>query len=219
MPVEHERTTYVFVGDPRAGNWSVETVDPGQELTDIRVAQGLEEPRVTARVRRRGRRFQLDYTARPIAGQRITLIERGDGVARVLGRARGRRGTVRFRPTLSRDRRRTIEAEVTQNGLPRELLTVARFKAPPEPRLARPRLKAKRSRSTLTLNWRRVRRATRYVVEVSAGSEVLHRLLTPRRRVRFTELPATGNLTVSVEPQSDVLPPGRPARLRLRPRR
>jgi hypothetical protein len=221
IPSPEENTTYVFVNDPRPGGWRIDSADPASPLRRVRLARGLPDPSVTARVRRSGRRYRLSYTVRPIPGQKVTFTERGDGVARPLGRARGRRGTIRFSATaIAPDRHRTIMAEVAQNGVPRELLTVARFTAPRQPKLTRPRLKATRSGLVVRLNWNRVRRADRYLVEVRAGKEVLYRLLTRKRKVRFTGVPATGKLTVSVEAQSDLLPPGRPARLRLRrPRR
>jgi hypothetical protein len=56
----------------------------------------------------------------------VTFTERGDGIAKVLGKARGRKGKLTFTPSPGTGRR-TIEAEVIQGGLPRAMLTVARF--------------------------------------------------------------------------------------------
>jgi hypothetical protein len=50
-------------------------------------------------------------------------------VARSIGRARGRNGKITFIPSRGTPRKRTIQAEITQNGLPRALLTIARFRA------------------------------------------------------------------------------------------
>ena len=130
VPVKHENTTYVIVNDPRPGSWKVESVERGKPLTRVAFASGLDKPKVKVKLRKSGRRMVLTYTLRAMPGQKVTFSERGGGVARTIGRARGRKGKLTFTPTGGTPRRRTIQAEVTQNGLPRDLITVARFTAP-----------------------------------------------------------------------------------------
>lgn len=223
VPVAHERTTYVFVDDPRAGKWRVESLDPANPLTEVSFAEGLPEPKVTGKVAKparksKGKKFRLNYELRRIAGQKVIFTERGEGTAQALGKARGTDGTISFKPTLALDRKRTIEAEVIQDGLPRELITVARFKAPPLPTLKVDELQASRKKATLKLSWAKTGGATNYLVEVKAGGEALFRVLTQKRELRF-DTPRDGKLKVAVQALSETQPPDPTAKLKVkRPR-
>jgi hypothetical protein len=221
VPVAHERRTYVFVNDPRAGNWRVESLNPANALAKVSLARGLPDPKVKGRVRKprrnaKSKKFRFRYELRRIAGQKVTFTERGAGIARKLGKARRDGGTISFKPTLAATRRRTIEAEVIQDGLPRELLTVARFKAPPLPKLAKPRVKAKRKKASLKLSWARVRGAATYIAEVKAGRELLFRVLTKKRKLRFAPTPQKGKLKVGVQALSQTQAPGPVAKLKVK---
>jgi hypothetical protein len=223
-PVADERRTYVFVNDPRAGRWEVESLDPANALTKVSLARGLPEANVTGRVRKprrnsKSKKFRFNYKLKRIPGQKVTFTERGEGIARKLGKARGADGTISFKPTIAANRKRTIEAEVVQDGLPRELLTVAEFKAPKQPKLKAPRVEATRKRASLKLSWARVRAAASYVAEVRAGRDVLFRVLTKKRKLRFRGTPKKGKLKVSVQAFSQTQPPGPTTRLRLKARR
>jgi hypothetical protein len=215
LPAAHENTTYVVVNDPRAGAWRVDSDEP---LARVSLANGLPKPSVKARVRRGGgAKMRLAYSVKPLPGQRVRFTERGTGVAKLLGVAHGRRGTISFKPTVATRRARTIDAEVIQSGLPRTLVTVARFKGPRYPQLRKPVVRASRAKSKLTLRWRPVRGADSYVVEVRQGKELLHRVLSRRARVRLAGLPARGALKVSVQALSEVVRPGPVARRTVRP--
>lgn len=128
---ESAKTTTVVVDDPRAGAWKVTPLG-GESLANVKVAEGLRDPKVTGSLTRiRGtRKLRLDYRLRPAPGQKVILHESGTGIDRELGVAKGRKGTITFKPTRSKIRARKIEAEVLQNGLPREVLKVVAFKAP-----------------------------------------------------------------------------------------
>jgi hypothetical protein len=205
VPDAANRTTYVFVKRPRAGTWHVSSASP---LTSVAVARGLPKPRVTARVSGKGARRVLTYSVAPLPGQQVRFTERGAGVVHELGRARGRRGRIIFKATVTGNPRRTIQAEVIQDGLPRDNLTVARFSAPARPKLVKPRLTAKRTKSALTLSWKPVPGATNYLVEVDNGRTLVQRLLTRKRKVTVRGTPATGALTVTVRALGANVPPG-----------
>ena len=130
------------------------------------------------------------------------------------GRARGRRGRIAFRATVTGNRRRTIVAEVIQNGLPRADLTVARFTAPARPKLTRPKVKAKHTKAALALSWKPVAGATSYLVEVRSGATVLQRLVTRRRAVTVKGTPAGAGLVVTVQALGSAVPAGPPATLK-----
>ncbi len=222
VPVAGERRTYVFVNNPRAGNWQVEALDPANPLTGVSFAEGLPEPKVKGRVSRpaansKSKKLRLTYELpRRISGQKVIFTERGEGIAHELGTARGDEGTISFKPTLATDRKRTIEAQVIQDGLPRELIAVARFKAPPLPKLKVAKLEAKRRKGSLKLSWARVGTATNYLAEVTSGSEVLFRVLTAKHKLRFDGTPADGKLKVAVQALSETQPPGPIAKLKIK---
>lgn len=205
VPDAANRTTYVFLKRPRAGTWQVSSASP---LTSVAVARGLRKPHVSARVSGKGARRVLSYSVAPLPGQQVRFAERGGGVVHELGRARGRRGRIAFKATVTSNRRRTIQAEVIQNGLPRDNLTVARFSASARPKLVKPRLTANRTKSSLTLSWKPVPGATSYLVEVDDGPALVQRLITRRRKVTFGGTAATGALTVRVRALGTSVPPG-----------
>ena len=214
VPVEAEKTTYVIVNDPKAGRWRVQSLDPARPLSRVAIARGLPRPRVRAKLGGRGAKRILSYTLAPLAGQKVAFFERGQGgVDRRLGPARGRRGKITFRPTLAFKRKRAVVAEVTQDGFPRAEITVAHFSAPALPKLRKPKVKAKRTRSALTLTWGRVAGARRYLVEVSSGGKLIARVLATRTRLVLSGTPATGTLKATIRALSDATRPGPVARL------
>ena len=217
VPVPHESTTYAFIDDPEGGAYRVQSNDPANPLTAVRLAEGLPEPKVKGKVATGKRKFRLRYGLRRIDGQKVTLYERGEGIAERLGKAKPGGGTIAFKPSLALDRRRTIEAEVIQNGQPRELITVARFKAPKLPKPKAPRVKAKRTKKSLKLSWPKVAGASDYLVEVEAGAETLYRVVTRKRRLRFTDTPKQGKLELTVQALSAIQPPGPAAKLKVKP--
>src|SRR5699024_42101 len=123
---------------------------------------------------RSGARWLLRYRAAPVAGQVIRFVERGDGVARTLATTARSQGDVRFASTPSASRSRTIQAEVIQDGLPREVRVVARFRGAglAAPGTARAvsvrRLGAERVR----VAWKPAPRARHYLVTVTADGRV-----------------------------------------------
>lgn len=181
-----------------AGSWQVDSTDPANPLSAVSFAEGLDEPKVKGRVATGRKKFRLSYDLREIDGQKVTFTERGAGIANSLGKARGDVGTISFKPTIAAERRRTIEAEISHDGLPRELITVAKFKAPKQPKIKQPRVKAKRRKKSLSLSWARVAGAADYIAEVSAGKETLYRVLTKKNRLRFAHTPKQGKLKVGV---------------------
>jgi hypothetical protein len=201
VPSGLEHTTYVVITRPAAGRWHVEPLDPGVSLTRVGVADGLPRVHVSGRLSRRHGRELLSYRVRRIPGQKVTFVERGPGgVDRTLGVAHGSGGTIRFSPTMALKRARTIVAEVVENGLPRKVVTVARFSAAAPPRLATPKVTSTRKGSTLVLSWRKVAGAKSYFVTVSAESAVIESKTTSATRLTVSNVPATGPLTITVQP-------------------
>jgi hypothetical protein len=122
FPPNH--TTYVLIDNPRAGTWKVSSDRP---ITRARLARGLPRPKVSGRIRRRGRNRMLVYTVKPLPGQRVRFAERGRGLDHDLGTARGRRETLKLQLRSGAPTRRSIVAVVTQDGVPRATLVLARL--------------------------------------------------------------------------------------------
>jgi hypothetical protein len=216
-PSAGESKTYVIVKKPAGGNWRFESLGAGNAITRVAVADGLPRPRVSARLRHfRHGGLLLRYRLAPIAGQSVDFIERGPATERMLGRAHGRGGTIGFRPFIAAKQGRTILAEVIQNGVPRALITLVRYRAPAAHRPARPHVTAKRTRTAVSLRWNRVHGASGYLVIVTAGHTQLAGLFVRSRHVTIPNTPLTGAIRVTVRAASDITPPGRAATLRLK---
>jgi hypothetical protein len=215
-PVPELQQTYVLVNRPTAGRWMVVAADnaPGSLPRLAASAFGLSQPSVRGTVRRRrGGHYTLSYAVKPLPGQVVAFYDRQpSGGARRLGTATQRRGTVRFNPSGGA-RQRTIVASVTQNGLPRDTLTVTRYQVARGPKPKLRSLKAKRSRNTLRITSRRAR-GQWTLVEVRAGKAILHRVLT--RGSLSVSVPTAGKLTVTARPVGTDGTAGRPRRVTVR---
>ena len=125
------RTTYVAIFGPAAGEWTVGTAPASVAVTSIQRAGALPEPAVAAEVQRSGADAILRWQLHPIAGQEVQLVERSANGARVITETNEASGSAVFTPLSDDDAGRTIQAVVTQNGMPRRVITVERFVAPP----------------------------------------------------------------------------------------
>ena len=178
------KLTQIAISKPSAGRWRVE-IEPGSsEIVSLRSAEGLDEPQVKVRVTGRGHRRAVAYRIKPVAGQKVTLLESGPSTGGVIGVAKGRTGKLRFSPADGAAERRKIVALVQQDGQVRDRIEVGTYRAPSARRPARPAgLRLRRGRSALTVTWRAVKGAPRYqaAVRLSSGRRAL--VTTKRRRV------------------------------------
>jgi hypothetical protein len=192
--VAETNTTYFALKRPAAGAWRVEAAADSVPITGVKVADGIEDPKVTAAVRRgAGRTRVLSYNVAARPGQKVTFAEEGPGAARPLGTAKGTRGTVRFTPTDGPGGTRRIIAMVSSYGAPRTTLTVARYVAPPPPRPGTPkRLRARRSGTGLTVTWAASANSKRYQVRTALSDG--RRLLSLQKGTRL-RVPAVTRAT------------------------
>lgn len=175
---------YVLLADPGNGNWSYETLSGSPPVKLVQTAGPMPAPRVSAKVTDlpNGKR-RLDWHLRPIGGQRVVFMEDGPGAPpRVLGRTDRAVGGVSFRPADVPQRKRRIVAVVEEHGKPRARRTVARYTAPPPPRLERVTdLRASRRAGGLKLRWDPEPAALGYrvVVTDALGGSRLHTVKRP----------------------------------------
>jgi len=189
-------TTYFVVKAPASGTWTVEPQADSAPIAGVQAADGLQDPKVTAGVKRAGagRTRILSYDVAPRPGQKVTFAEQGKGAARPIGGvARAGRGTIRFAPADGPGGPRKIIALVSSYGKPRAQLTVASYVAPPPPKPATPkRLKARRSGTKLAVTWSKAANARRY--ELRATLSDGRRLLARQTGTRFS-IPAVASAT------------------------
>ncbi len=163
------KTTYFFVNHPAAGSWTV-TPDPGSApIVNLEQSHALPNPSVQASVKlARSGRALLHYSLLPISGQKVTFAEQARGGAlRLIGSARGVRGTIAFRPSDSLASPRAIVALVAQNGRPRTDIVVGHFTAPTPRVLSAPTgLRIRRHGTSVTASWDRVAGAKGYLLLV-----------------------------------------------------
>lgn len=161
---------YFLIGQPSSGTWRVVPRDGSSAVTGVEVAEGLPAPDIDVQAASgaasaSGKRV-FRYSVAPIAGQRVTFIERAPGGDRVLGIATGRRGILRFTPSDARGTERSIVALVEQDGRPRDNVVVARFTASP-PKPGKPAgIRARRRGSSLVVTWSAAARAQRYEARI-----------------------------------------------------
>lgn len=211
-----EKTTYVAINKPAAGTWRV-VGDPAT-IASVQVANGLPQPSVKASVGGKGHSRTLTYSVKQIAGQTVRFEEKGNGVGRRIGTAKGKRGTIRFTPGDGPKGRREIVALVESNGLPRENLTVARYTAPAPLRPAKPAgVKLSRKGSRVTVTWRAARRSVRYQVRatLSDGRKLLLFATAKKRSVRISGVPSDVRGTITVAGLKPDGSPGPAARAKL----
>lgn len=129
LPDAQSDTTYVVLYSPRAGTWTV-APQAGAGVAALQVADGVPPVKVSARVTGRRNERLLKWSLRRIAGQRVTFVEQGGGVSHVLLSTERAHGSFRFAPAAGIAPARQIIAFVSENGLPRDRLVIAAFRAP-----------------------------------------------------------------------------------------
>lgn len=197
------KLTEFYLAKPLAGTYKVEPLPGGPAIAEARVAQGLPAVQVSGKVGGKARRRTVAYRVRAIPGQTVTFSEVGAGTAaKIIGTAKGSRGTLRFAPAEGKAGRRKIVALVEQDGRPRERITVASYRAPGPLRPGRPPFaRVRRSGTGLRVTWGTAANATRYAVRVTLN-DGRRELYVVGRRVRSVRIPGVsgrfrGSVTVA----------------------
>lgn len=219
LQIPSQARTFIEVRRPAAGRWTI-TPNPGSApITGYQRADPLPAPRIRARVSGSGVRRRLSWRIRPLRGQRVTFVEQGRRLTSLVVEGARQRGSVTFAPARGAGGRRTIVAEVEQNGLPRRNIVVTRYRAPRQAKPSRVRrLTIARRGRALRLSWRRAQRAQGYEVRASLtdGRRTINQLPARQRSLRLRNVdPATG-ANVSVRALNDLAGNGRASGTRLR---
>ncbi|MGH2912183.1 MAG: hypothetical protein ACRDJ3_06875, partial [Solirubrobacteraceae bacterium] len=167
--------TYFFINHPAPGKWTIASNPGSAPVAGVDQAAALPSPDLRAKLSKAGKgRERLRYSLRKIQGQQVSFIDADKGHGfRVLGQAHGSHGTIAFSPSSDLGRQHEIVAWVTQDGHPREDITLIHYKAPPPPVLSAPRgLKATRHGGTVTVRWQAIARAVGYTLTVRLSNGV-----------------------------------------------
>ncbi len=144
----------------------------------------------------RGTKRQLSWRLRPQTGQTVAFYELGREGARLVKTTRTPRGRVRFTPDVALGGgRRTIEARVVQDGVPRSTRRVARFTF--DATLRKVRGLSRTSRGEL--RWRGQSAARRYSVVLSDAQGTTAKIVTTTR-LRLPVAQRRATLTVQIVP-------------------
>jgi hypothetical protein len=224
--IDPEDRTVVMLNKPEAGRWTAEAAPGSTAVVRIRQAGVLPAPRVKARVTGHGTTRTLRYKVRRIPGQTVSLEEEANGAMQQVTMVKGGgRGKVRFQVTEAQTPRRKIVAQIIQDGLGRDSLTVARFSAP-NPKVRAPKVRLKRRGKDVLVRWSKVALAHRYTVvaRTSDGGRTGFDLAAGRRRLVVRGVGTDHGLRVDVAARTLAGTPGpeghgRVKRVKKRPKR
>jgi hypothetical protein len=213
LPVAKTNTTYVMVRNPGAGVWKVSAATGSSAISQVRQARGYAAPKLHARISGHGATRRLTYTVTSRPGLSIAFAERAHRVYRILGKAKGAHGSLRFTPAAGTAGKRTVYAIVSEGGVARESVPVTSYRAPAPATPARVRgLRAQRHRRTFAISFGNARGAAYYLLSVR-GTDGRHLLRLIRGRHHSLTLPYLGytdHLTVTVTGVSALGRHGRP---------
>lgn len=202
VPNAAAKATLVMIGSPVAGRYTITPASGSSPIAKVGHANGLPEPKVTAKLGGGGYHRTLQYTITPITGQTVRFLERSAGAGADLGAAKGTSGTLRFTPADGAKGTRQIVADVSQNGLPRRQIVVATYVAPGPRAPGRPAfVKLRRAGSRVKVRWGSAARAASYVVRVRLHDGTSRLYVRPAKARSFTlpSVPTRTFGTVSVQ--------------------
>ncbi len=172
MAIPSQNKLVILLAQPQPGNWKIEPADGSPALADLQTARALPQPKVRATVRAaRGGRYVLRWSVSRIPGQSVSFLEAGPASTRQIATVRTGGTGKRTFLTGESSGAKTIVAAVTQDGLPRDRIVVARYRAP-APRVGRAGgLRARRlKRGRVRVTWRPALLASSYLVGVTYGT-------------------------------------------------
>jgi hypothetical protein len=196
-------SSIVGIMKPAPGTWQVVPLDGSAPITHIEQARDATPPQVAGSVGGKGRKRLFSYRASTGNGLKTTFFEQGPMGAHQLGVAKGKRGTIKFSPANGPRGKRTIEAVVERNGVPRLRKSVATYVAPGPVRPGRvKKLTVKRSGHTVLVAWHKATGVNAYAVRIdlSDGRRVLR--VTRALKVTLKGAPRRGHVTVTVVARS-----------------
>lgn len=190
------------VKDP-AGTWTVTPAD-GSAIAAVTIARALPTPKASASVTKTGGRGRaITVKASNLGTQRLLVREvLPGGAASELGVVRKNGSSaLRFTPTDGPGGKRALEAVVIAGDRQVDVVPLGSYVAPAPAKLAAPRsVTLKRSKTALTVRWKKVAGAARYRIRVS-GSDGRLQILTAdgkASRIQVADLTADDRVQIKV---------------------
>jgi hypothetical protein len=202
----------VMVPSPPPGTYTI-TPNPGSApITAVLDAAGTLPPKLlSSSLSAKGSRRVARFLLGPTRGYTVTLAEEGSGVEHALGRAKAGRNKVTFTPANGPGGRRKLVALMANDtGVITTKRTIATFVAPSPAKPARPKVKVKRSGTSLRVTWKTVRGAKRYTVAVSLSDGRKLAYTTKRAKVSVPGVGknVTGSVSVTAQAGAQASPRG-----------
>jgi len=198
-PAAHR--TYVFIGQPPAGQYTVTTQSGSPAISAVRQADGLPAPAVSATVTGVGSDRTLKYTIGSLPGQTVQFAERSATVGADIGSPVTTSGSMPFTPAPGKAGKRVVVAIVQENGIPRETISVATYQAPVATGPASPRfVHARRKKTKVIVSWASVALATHYAIHLhlSDGRDSVVLVSAKTRSITIGKLTAQTHGLVTV---------------------
>jgi hypothetical protein len=166
--VEEEDRSVAIIGKPEAGVWTILTTPGSVGVNRIQIAPVLPAANVKGTVTGAGAKRTLHYTIGKQAGQVVRFVETTTGSAKTIGTVTGGgTGTFAYLTGESRDGKRTVVAQVSENGMPRTSVTVAHYVAP-NPRVGKPgHVRILRKSGQAIVTWKPAQLASTYLVSAT----------------------------------------------------
>ncbi|HEY5428151.1 MAG TPA: hypothetical protein VIK04_03475 [Solirubrobacteraceae bacterium] len=201
LPDANDDTTYVVLHHPAGGTWTVSPAPGSSPITSVKQARGYAPAKVHARVSGHGATRRLTYSIAAHPGMSVSFAERAHREFHILGTARGSRGTLRFAPGAGVAGSRTVYALVSENGVARETLKVATYRAPVPAVPGRARgLRVRRHGRRFTVSFSGAPGAAYYLEAVIAsdGRHLLHVVRGRHHALTLSVIGYQDHLRVSV---------------------
>lgn len=119
--------TYVAVGEPEPGDWSIEIAEGSVPVTEIKTAEALPDPTVEGSVAGTGEGRVLTYSTTNIEEREVRLVERWAEGETTLGVLDEANGSMEFSPSPGPAGERWIVAVITNDGLPVDEIEITTF--------------------------------------------------------------------------------------------
>jgi hypothetical protein len=178
--------TLVGLRKPAAGTWTIQPAAGSPAIASVGQGVARAAPKVSARLGGHGRSRRLSYSASGPAGLTVTFVEVAKGGDHVLGVAKGKKGTLRFKSGDGPGGRRAIVADIAVNGVGYERRKLTSYRAPGPIRPARPgRPHIVRHGTTVTVRFRRARGAKTHSVRLHASDGTDRMAAGPKGRAVF----------------------------------
>ncbi len=167
---EHDYT-WVSVTDGEPGEYLVTPLNGSVPVKGMFETRPTPDEGITASVTasRGGEREQLlRYDVGEDPGQKVTFVERGDGIWNEIGTATKGKGIIPFESGLAAEGEREIIAQYEVGGIPGPIEVLDDYDAPPPPTAGQTDgVKVKRKGRKLTIKWKKTVDAANYGVVVT----------------------------------------------------